>query len=288
VIRIDAHLHVWDLASGRYPWPDESVPEINHDVGVGDALPLLDEAGVHGAVLVQAADHEGETPFLLAQADAHPRVVGVVGWVPLDRPAEAATALEQRDDRFVGVRALIHTYADPDWILGVDDGLAMLADAGVAFDYVTGGHEALGSIPVLSDRHPDLRIVIDHLGKPPIGGDAAAHAAWRRALAAAAENPLVAAKVSGLYSAVGALDSWTPEQVRPFVADALDILGPDRLLYGGDWPVSQLAGGYARTWDALSALVAELAPGHADGILGGNAARIYRLDPRRLALAGEE
>jgi L-fuconolactonase len=287
---IDAHQHVWDLDRAQYGWLDSGLAPIDRTMDLAEIAPAMRRAGVGGTVLVQSADNEGDTANMLRIADLHPEVVGVVAWVPLDEPDRAAVMLErlQRDDRVVGVRALIHSYDDPGWILrpDVDQGLGVLERAGAAFDFVVGSPAAMALLPELSARHPGLSIVLDHLGKPPVGGTADEHAAWRTLLADAAANPRVAAKVSGLYAASGAMGDWTLDAIRPFVDDALELFGPERLMVGGDWPISVLAGGYERVWDALLALAAELAPEESAALLGGTAARVYALAPDRLAAVG--
>lgn len=269
---IDAHVHVWNRSRADYPWlAAPEVSAIAGDQGFGDVLPDLRAAGVTGAVLVQAADGDGDTDNMFAEADAHPEVVGVVAFLPLDDPDRAATRLDQlrKDPRFVGVRVLIHDRIDPDWILGrgPDAGLGLLERAGVTFDYVTASPDALAQLVVLGDRHPGLRIVLDHLGKPPVGGDLTE---WRRLLVTAAENPLLSAKVSGL-------DPTHPEQLRPVLDAALEILGPDRLLYGGDWPVNELVGGYGAWWAAVHPILDELSVSERSAILARTAERIYRI-----------
>ena len=164
----------------------------------------------------------------------------------------------------------------------------MLEALGVSFDYVTADPAALVHLPVISERHPELRIVIDHLGKPPIGADDDARRDWRRLLADAAGNPLVFAKVSGLYPARGPLHEGTPELIRPFVEDALEVFGVDGLMFGSDWPVSELAGGYDKVWNELARVFDGLAPAERSAVLGGTAASYYRLDPAILAGAGKE
>ncbi len=278
---VDAHLHVWDLERHHYDWPDAGVPQLHRTMDVADVQPSLDRAGVDAVVLVQAADTADDTTNMLETADRHPSVAGVVAWVPVDRPRDAAAALAALadDGRVVGIRTLIHTQPDPNWILRADvtEGLALLADAGLPFDYVTSGPGALAHLPELARRHPTLHIVLDHLGKPPIGLDNAARTAWRDLLAQSAENPLLTAKVSGLSAASGPLDSWTTETVRPFIHDALAVFGADRLMYGGDWPVSILAGGYDRSWDAVTDVLAEFSSDERAGILGRTATRVYGL-----------
>lgn len=289
---IDAHQHVWNLASARYDWIGPEVAFLDRDFELDEALPLMARAGVDATILVQAADNAEDTGNMLSVADRHPEVVGIVAWVPLDDPDAAAPMLEllRLDPRIVGIRNLIHDRPDPDWILRpeVDAGLGVLEAAGVPFDYVTSGAAALVHVPVISERHPQLRIVIDHLGKPPIGVGDDARRQWAGALAEAARNPLVSAKVSGLYRAHGAMYDWTPELLRPFVDDALELFGAERLMWGSDWPVSELGGGYDRVWDGLAASFGGLEPRERAAVLGGTAADFYRIDPGLLARVGKE
>ncbi|WP_267714424.1 amidohydrolase family protein [Streptomyces sp. CoH17] len=286
---VDSHLHVWDPGQAAYDWLGPAMAPVDRAMRFQDVRPALRAAGVGAAVLVQAADNDADTDLMLATAAAHPEVVGVVAWVPLDDPDRARDRLTVllRDAHVVGVRTLLHERPDPEWVLGpeADAGFALLAEAGLPFDYSTTSPAALHHLPELAARHPALRLVVDHLGKPPVGGGREDRAEWRRLIAAAARHPGVHAKVSGLYRATGALDAWTTDEVRPFVEDALELFGPERLMYGGDWPVSLLAGGYARTWEAVGELLARLAPGERAAVLGGTAARFYRLDPALLDAA---
>jgi L-fuconolactonase len=278
---IDAHQHVWDLRRAAYPWLGPHLSPIDRTFSFEDARPELRAAGVGATVLVQAADNDEDTEHMLEVARANPTVAGVVAWVPLDDPDGAARRLAalRGSPLVVGIRNLIHDRDDPSWIVTAGaPGLRVLDQAGVPFDYVTSSPAALAHLPAISERHPSLRIVIDHLGKPPIGGTPEARRQWRRLIADAAANPLVYAKVSGLYAATGALDGWTVDQVRPFVHDALEVFGSDRLMYGGDWPVSLLAGGYRRIWDAITEILAPLAEAERAAILGRTAAACYRLD----------
>lgn len=290
---IDAHQHVWNLSHAAYPWldsaPGSGLAPINRTMELAEVSPAMRHAGVDATVLVQAADNAEDTENMLLVADAHPEVVGIVAWIPLDEPERAAGTLERlrRDSRVVGVRTLLHAQPDPEWVLrdDVDAGLGVLEAAGASFDYVTGAPDALRHLPTISARHPELTIVIDHLGKPPVGGSAAEHGEWRRLIAAAADNPRVAAKASGLYAATGDLGGWSIDSIRPFVDDALHLFGPERLMVGGDWPISVLAGGYERTWAALTSLAGELDPASRAALLGGTATAVYGLDPMRIAAA---
>jgi len=289
---IDAHQHVWDPARARYDWLGPEPSAIDRAFDLEDAFPSMRRAGIDATVLVQAADNAEDTANLLSEADRHPEVVGLVAWIPLDDPDAAAASLAalRRDPRVVGVRNLIHDRPDPDWILRpeVDAGLGVLEAADVPFDYVTSGPAALAHLTAISARHPKLRIVIDHLGKPPIGGDPGARTYWRGLMTEAARNPLISAKVSGLYTVVGPMDGWTTELLRPFLDDALALFGPDRLMFGSDWPVSVLAGGYDRVWNGLAPILDDLDAAERAALLGGTAASFYRLDPELLARVGKE
>ena len=281
---IDSHQHVWDPARAEYAWLGPELAPINRAFGMDELLPELAAAGVDATVLVQAADNADDTALMVATADAHPEVAAIVGYAPLERPAEVAETLArwQGASRMVGVRTLIHNQSDPEWLLrpDVDEGLGLLEGAGIAFDVVAELPRHLELIPVLSERHPGLRMVIDHLAKPPIG--LADREPWWSLIAAAAENPNVSGKLSGLYSATGAPDAWTTEQVRPFFDRAVELFGPSRLMYGGDWPVAILSGGYTRLWEGLAPLLDSLSSEDRERVLGRTAADFYRIDPARL------
>jgi L-fuconolactonase len=209
-------------------------------------------------------------------AAAHPEIVGVVAWVPLDRPDEAAARLDELHKRpgFAGIRNLIHDQPDPDWLLRpeVGEGLALLERRGVPFDVISVLPRHLSHVPVLSERYPALRMVLDHLSHPPLGG--ADTSEWRTLITAAARNPLVFAKVSGLYPPD---PSWTAADLQEVVEFAAELFGPDRLMFGSDWPVAELAGGYAKVRAELGRLIDQLPPAGREAVLGGTATRIYQL-----------
>ncbi|WP_061961649.1 amidohydrolase family protein [Demequina flava] len=288
---IDSHQHVWDPARAEYAWLDESLAPINRAIGLDELLPELRSCGVTHTVQVQSADNSQDTEVMRESASAHPEVVvGIVGYGPLERPDELAAILDQwgRDSRMVGLRSLIHNQPDPDWLLrdDVGEGLALLESAGLALDVVAELPRHLELVPILSQRYPRLRMVIDHLAKPPIG--LGVREPWWTAIEVAAQNPLVTAKVSGLYSATDNMGSWTTDAVRPFFDRAVELFGADRLMYGGDWPISQLAGGYTRVWDGLAPLFGELTDSEREQVLGGTAARFYRIDPARLGAFSDD
>jgi len=279
---IDAHVHIWNLERGHYDWPDASVPQIHRTMSVGDLAPDLDRFGIDGVVLVQAADTAVDTALMLEVAESDPRVRGVVGWADLAAdPVAFAPVFDdlRRNGRIVGLRNLMHVKGVPQWILGARqlENVAHVAASGLPLDVVTSTHAELPDIAEVIERVRDARVVVDHLGKPPVGGSESARREWRAMLGDIASESTATAKISGLSSSVGPLDAWTPEQVRPFIEDALALFGPHRLMYGGDWPVVVLAGGYERAWNAVADSLNGLEDAERAAVLGGTAARVYGL-----------
>lgn len=266
----------------RYPWLGPDAGPLYRDIGFDEVVPHLDRHGIAGTVLVQSDDDDRDTEAMLELARVTPRVLGVVAYLPLHDPERAARRLAVLRDEplVVDVRNLIHERSDPDWMVrpGFDAGLGLLEEAGLPFDVVGVLPRHLELVPWLAAAHPGLTIVIDHLNKPPIG--AADREPWWTLIAEAAAPLNVRAKVSGLYSAAGDLADWSVTTVRPFFERALEVFGPERLMYGGDWPVSLLAGGYDRVWEGVAELVAPLTSVERERILAGTAIDSYGLDGR--------
>lgn len=273
--RVDAHHHFWDLDSGRYSWPTAAEAPIHRTFSPVELAPELRPAGIDATVVVQATDSLADTDAMLAEATRHPWIAGVVGWLPLAERRTAELELQARAGRLCGVRHLIHWEADREWLLrpNVQPGLALLAELGLPFDVVAVFPDHLPLIPAVADAHPDLVLVIDHLAKPPFrapGWDA-----WVGAMRRAASYPMVRAKVSGLDTAAG--PGWSVAELRPAWDVALEAFGPDRLLFGSDWPVCLLVSSYRDVVEATRKLVSELSASERDRILGGTAIDVYRL-----------
>ena len=278
---IDAHHHVWDPQRAAYPWLTPDLGTLDRAIEFEELAPLLADLGIDRTVLVQSADNDEDTDYMLEVAEAQPEVGAVVAWVPLHRPADAARRLDTLAGHpaFRGVRCSINFEPDVEWLLRPDvgEGLALLEQRRIPFDVVSVRRRHLELVPILSERHPELVLIIDHLSKPPIGRDASWVAGWEENLRAAAGNPNVLAKVSGLFPARGDLADWTAEDVRPFFHVALEVFGADRLMWGSDWPIVNLAGGYEKAWRELNLLFAELDASERAAVLGGTAARAYRV-----------
>lgn len=278
---IDTHVHIWDLERGEYPWLGPQFGVLYRTYTLDEIDPARIAAGVDGGILVQAANNRRDTELMLEAMAAHPWILGVVGWLDLTKAGvEEAAAELKATGRVVGIRHLIHNEADADWIVrpAVLDGLRALGRVGLAYDVVSVLPRHLEHVPTIARAIPDLTVVIDHLSKPPISsGDLAV---WRSQFAAASKYPNVYAKISGLDTAATP-ETWTPDELRPAFDHALQTFGPARLMYGGDWPVSILGGGYARQYAAFATLVGELSPHEQDAIKAATATRIYVLEQGR-------
>ncbi|MEJ5867205.1 amidohydrolase family protein [Pseudokineococcus sp. 5B2Z-1] len=277
---VDAHLHVWDPARASYPWLVGGPAVIDRALALEDVAPELDEAGITSVVLVQSADDPADTALMLESARRHDRVAGVVAYAPLHDPAEAERVLDRyRTDEPVvcGVRVLVHEQPDPWWLLREEvlEGLAALARHGLPFDVVAVRTEHLRSALRISELLPDLTLVLDHLGAPPLDGGREGE--WWDLLGALASNPRACAKVSGLYPGSGA---DVLQRVRPPVEHALEVFGAARLMYGGDWPISLLHGGYATSWPLTRELLRGLSGPEREDVLAGTATRVYGLPSR--------
>ena len=270
---IDSHQHIWNPSKAHYDWLGPDFATLYRSFEFEELLPELETAGIDFTIQVQSADNKEDTQLMRDSASKHEEVAGIVGYAPIHNAAQTAETLNswKNDELMVGVRTLIHNQKDPHWILrdDVSEGLSVLEVEGFTFDLVSVIPDHLRNISVLSERFPNLRIVIDHLSKPPVGSDDSKE--WKELISIAASNPLVYAKVSGLYSSVGNLEDWSTESIRPYFEYALDVFGPERLMYGGDWPISLLAGGYTKVWEGLQPLFQELSKSDREQILGRTA-----------------
>jgi L-fuconolactonase len=276
-MKIDTHQHFWNLSEVAYPWLAPAYGAIYDTFAPHHLDPLRRAAGIDKTVLVQSADSYEDTASMLVHADYNDWIGGVIGWVNLLDPAETAARIEQyaKHPKFRGIRHLIHTEADADWVVRevIFESLAILAAHNMIFEVVAVYPNHLKHIPTLAARLPNLTLVIDHLAKPPIA--AKEMGGWAEQFKAAAAYPNVYAKVSGLNTA--AAPGWTADDLKPYIDYAVDCFGADRLMFGSDWPVCILNGDYASVWDGTVQALAGRPQAEIDAILGGTAARVYRL-----------
>jgi L-fuconolactonase len=275
---IDAHQHFWDTARVPLPWLRAEHAPIAGPYDPADLEPLLRPAGVDRTILVQSACSDADTELMFEHADQHEWIAGVVAWVPLASPADTAARLEMlaRRPKLRGIRHLIHDEPDPHWIMqtAVLESLELVAARDLVLELPAVFPRHLSDIPALAQTFPTLTIVIDHLGKPPLGGEGIGD--WAREIENAAAHPNVAAKISGLNTALTRLD-WSAADLEPAVRVAIDAFGPERLLCGSDWPVALLNGQYGRVWTETRRTLDAVAPHDQDQMLQGTACRLYRL-----------
>jgi len=280
MLTVDTHQHFWNLDEVAYPWLVPAYGPIYRNFDADELAPQLAAAGVDKTVIVQAMDSYADTDSMLAIAEACDWVAGVVGWVPIHDPAETAKKLDEygRNPYFKGMRHLIHEETNPDWVVQkqVIESLKILADRGLTFDVVAVFPNHLAHVPSLAEQVPNLKMVIDHLAKPPLGEEE--RAVWREQLAAAAESPNVYAKISGLNTVTPDFENWTHEDIKPLVDFAIEQFGVERLMFGSDWPVAVLAGDYAKVWDETNKCLADLSPSERDAVLGGTGDAFYQLN----------
>ena len=275
---IDAHHHILDHTRYDYEWIPSNAQTLQRDYLPDDLKPALDEAGVTHTVLVQTFSSLAESEWFLDLAEAHDFIAGVVGWVDLTAADVGAQVdrLRARGDRLVGIRHGVQGEPDDDW-LARDDvraGLRALAEKGLTYDLlVTPRH--LKHVPALAQALPGLKLVIDHIAKPPI--HTGAFDGWREALAQAAAHENVYCKLSGMITEADHAN-WRPVHLRPYVEHVVECFGFERLMFGSDWPVCLMAGSYAQVLDALERALGPIDDEAARQLYHETAARFYGLD----------
>jgi L-fuconolactonase len=278
VTRVDAHQHYWSLRRGDYDWLQPREVALYRDFTPEDLSDQLTDSQVRATVLVQAAATEAETRFLFDLASRHSSIAGVVGWVDFaasDVAARVRRLVQDGDGNLKGLRPMIQDIGDPEWLghSSLDAAFDAILEYDLAFDaLVTPRH--LQVLERRLQRHPTLRTVLDHAGKPDIAGRA--FDPWARQIEQLARTTSVYCKLSGLLTqaevgaGAAALDA--------FVAHIFRCFGVDRVMWGSDWPVVTLRAAYGEWLDMALALVHRHAPAHEDAVFAGNAIRFYRLD----------
>jgi L-fuconolactonase len=277
---VDAHQHFWSIARGDYGWLSPECGPLWRDFGPRELEPLLAAEGIVRSVLVQAAPTVAETEFLLGIARRERSVAAVVGWAPLDAPdgAEIVARLA-RDPKLKSLRPMIQDLPRDDWMLdrALDPAIAAMIENRLAFDALVKPRH-LRALVRFVERHPRLRVVVDHAAKPAIPRRPetwSGFAAWRDALRELAAAPQVHCKLSGLVTEATA--GWTTDDLKPYVDCVLETFGARRVLWGSDWPVVTLAASYSRWREATDELTTHLSDAERTEVFGGSAARFYGL-----------
>ena len=279
-MRVDAHQHFWRLDRGDYDWLTPSLAPLYRDYLPSHLEPHLERAGVTATILVQAAPTEAETLFMLEIAKSTPFVAGVVGWVDMAAPdvVDRLAALKEAGGGYLkGVRPMIQDIADPEWILSpaLDRAFEAMVALDLRFDALVSPVH-LEPLLLRIEQLPELKVVIDHAAKPAIR--AGAQWDWHVRLASIASRTSAMCKLSGLVTE--ATPDWRPEDIVPYVESVIAAFSAERVMWGSDWPVVNLASDY-ETWHATAQqLVAKLSARERELIFGDVAARFYGIDTR--------
>ena len=275
---VDTHVHFWDRARLDYPWLAE-VPSIAASHVPADYWRETAAHEVQQLIFVEGdcapAQARQENDWALELAAEDPRIAAAVAQIVIDAGAETARDLHVLAGRplVAGVRHLIQGQADPDYCLRPTfvQGVSRLADLDLNFDLCI-KHTQLPATIRLVEQCPEVRFVLDHLGKPDVRGHALDP--WQEQLGALAAHPNVWCKLSGLLTEADHAN-WQPADFAPYLAHALEVFGADRLLFGSDWPVCRLAGSFS-AWVALvQSALASLTPDQQDGVFRRNAGVCY-------------
>jgi len=277
-MRIDAHQHYWRIGRGDYGWITPEMPALYRDLLPANLKPLLAEHNIGGTIVVQAAPTLEETAYILGLAEEEESILGVVGWLDLLDPRHRDHYERfARHPKFVGFRLMIQEMPDTERILepAFVEALRSYADEDVPVDLLVRSAQ-LGTLVRLLELVPNLRGVVDHLGKPPIK-DGAAFEPWLTEMRRIAAFPGIRCKLSGLATEADHR-GWRYEDFAPYVSSVAELFGPTRVLYGSDWPVCLLAASY----DEAAAIVDRGLPGHwgeseRRALHGENAKEFYKL-----------
>jgi len=268
---VDAHQHFWLMKDRKGGWPPPELAAIHRDFLPADLAPELEAAGVDGTILVQSLPSVEDTRFMLGLAEESDTILGVVGWVDMKAPdAPEVIADLAKAPKLKGLRPMLQDITDPGWI--DDPALEPAVEAMMAHHLVFDAlvlEPHLSALHAFARRHPGLPVVIDHGAKPRIA--TGYYRDWRHAMLRLAELDNVCCKLSGLVTEAG---GQKPEALRPYIETILELFGTERVIWGSDWPVVNLAGSYAG-WIAQCREIVPAADHYA--VFGGNAQRFYRL-----------
>ncbi|MCS5490008.1 amidohydrolase family protein [Algoriphagus limi] len=274
-MRIDAHQHFWKYHPKRHEWIDESMKSIRRDFLPTDLKPIIDHVGIDGCVAVQAEESLKETDFLLDLAEENDWIQAVVGWVDIGS-SDLSKTIDQYSHftKLKGFREILQA-KDPKYMLREEfiKGLQLLHAKGYTYDILVYPHH-LSAVLELVKKCEGHSFVIDHLAKPYIKDGEWKE--WKKAMKPIAERDFMYAKISGLITEAD-WKNWNSEQILPYIEIALELFGPDRLMFGSDWPVCLVAGEYETVWRLIEDFTSTLSPHEKDQIMGLTAMKFYKI-----------
>ncbi len=277
---IDSHQHFWHYDPVEFDWIDESMQSIRTNFLPGMLEPVIRASGIDGVVTVQARQSEEETEWLLDQACQNDFIKGIVGWLPLAAPQlDASLEKYAGENMLKGIRHVIQGEPDPDFILRADfnRGIEQLKKQNLVYDILVLESQLPNTIKFV-DLHPDQIFVLDHIAKPLIGRNELSP--WRERILELARRENVHCKLSGMVTEADFQD-WTDTQLHPYFEVVLEAFGPERLLFGSDWPVCLVATTYLDWVNLVRREITALSQFEQNQIMGGNAERIYKLRVER-------
>lgn len=273
---IDSHHHYWHYNPVDYDWIDDSMKVIRADFLPEKLEKTIQEAGVDGVVSVHARQSVQETDWLIEMAHQHSFMKGVVGWLPLmNEEIETYLIKYSGEPLLKGLRHVVQGEMDPDFILGSDfnRGVSLLKKYHLVYDILVFERQLPNTIRFV-DRHPHQSFVLDHIAKPLIGSNELSP--WKENIRELARRENVSCKLSGMVTEAD-FNHWTTEQLQPYWEVVLEAFGPDRLLFGSDWPVCLVATSYKSWADLVRKNISHFSETEQAKIMGGNAVKIYNL-----------
>ena len=274
-MRLDSHQHFWEYDPKRQDWITPEMNRIRRNFLPGDLRPLLQDAKIDGCIAVQADESLRETDFLLDLADQNEWIRGVVGWADL-KSDQLDEVLDQYSDvkKLVGFREVLQA-KDPEYMLQAEfvRGVKKIGSRGYPYDILIFPNHLDATLRLVK-KCPDQRFVIDHLAKPYIKDGEWKE--WKKALSPIAERELMHCKLSGMTTEAD-WKTWTPDQLFPYLEIALELFGPDRLMYGSDWPVCLVAGEYEQYWEVIEQFTDALSLSEKAKIMGETAVEFYKI-----------
>ncbi|MFN0205816.1 MAG: amidohydrolase family protein [Planctomycetota bacterium] len=274
--RIDAHQHFWRYSPATHGWIDERMNILKRDFLPADLKPSLDFCHIDGCVAVQAESSTNETRWLLHLSEENPWIRGVVGWVDLCSPNVATDLRElSQNAKFKGVRHIVQSEPDDRFLLRPDfcRGISTLAEFGLTYDILIYPKQLPAALEFVS-RFPLQKFMIDHLAKPAIGLDSSQP--WERQMSAMAKFPNVYCKISGLVTET-TWDRWKASDFDYYINTIYQTFGPERMVFGSDWPVCTLAASYPAVHGIVDFFFLSRPDAERSLVFGGNASRFYEL-----------
>lgn len=273
---IDSHQHFWQYHPSKFPWIDDEMKILQADFMPPDLKQEMDRYGIDGCVAVQAGQTEGETKFLLELAEEYPFVRGVVGWLDLEaHDLEKKLEHYTRFDRFRGLRHIVHDEPDDRFLLRPDflRGIETLGKYDLCYDILIFARHLPVAVE-FANRFPDQKFVLDHIAKPEIRDQKIG--SWEKGIRELAKHPHMYCKVSGMVTEAD-WNGWASDDFRPYLDVVFDAFGPERLLFGSDWPVCKLAASYGEVLQLVEEYIGSYPQTDQEQIMGLNAMKCYKL-----------